>query len=94
MADKKPLWEVMRDAAEEVPEWVPNLDGCRYAAELRAIADEVVPEEPEPWLGETAYSTDSPSLTAAYRERQRFRQRLLDAAAKAEDTKQGGGGDG
>ena len=36
----RPLWYLMEQAAESVPEYMLNLDGARYAAEIRAIAEE------------------------------------------------------
>jgi len=75
MADKKPLWEVMRDAfyAATVEHGYPEPG---YAAELRAIADEVVPREAEP---------DSTSFAwTGWAARQRIRAKLLRAAAEAE----------
>jgi len=80
MAEPKPLWEVMAEAyceANHIPEVVKTgmmRIGC--AAELRAIADAVVPSAPHPQGRPTKEWT-------AWRERQRIRQRLLDAAAEA-----------
>jgi hypothetical protein len=96
---KKPaLWEVMADAyynANNMP--TSRLRGgpvrtgmmrSGIAAELRALADEVAPEEPEP----PVEMWDEPMDFAPwYRwsERQRTRALLLQAAAEAEGKADG-----
>jgi len=77
MSTSEPLWKVMHDARVDAE---PMGDGwgswTEYAAELRVIADWLVPEEA--WLGtdETCY--------AHFSERRRMRQRLLAEADRAE----------
>jgi hypothetical protein len=86
MADKKPLWEVMQEAhVNDVGvladvygnEYQGTADRETYAAILRAIANEVVPEEVgDPFDDiETMHHIDS---------RMETRARLLQAAAEAE----------
>ena len=53
MSDREPLCQVMEQAEESVPEYMPNLDGARYAAEILALRDRLVPATPEPPLGAT-----------------------------------------
>jgi hypothetical protein len=71
MADRKPLWEVMREAYER--HMYSQRKG--YAAELRAIADEVVPEH----LCEADDSWDAAAIAYGV-----VRDRLLAAADEAE----------
>ena len=52
--NRPPLWEVMQNAYDRqliAAVGVDALDRLCYAAEIRAIADWLVPEEPEPPLG-------------------------------------------
>jgi len=85
MADPKPLWEVMQSAY--LAGRKPGFTDCHgYAAELRALADEVVPEEPEPpstdhhpWPGAYQLMSDS-----RWEQRMATRALLLKAAAEAE----------
>lgn len=92
MAEQKPLWLVMRNAYDRssVPTDLieasdPQTGDCLtdrfgYAAEIRALADEVVPEE---WPSDSDWE---PAYKMHERhQRQRIRQRLLDAATEAED---------
>jgi hypothetical protein len=79
MADKKPLWEVMQSAY--LAGCKPGFTDCHgYAAELRALADEVVPEH----LCDACDEWDHRAIACDV-----IRQRLLDAANEAE-----GGSDG
>jgi hypothetical protein len=81
MADKKPLWRVMQDAFTDATVMHGyGRDG--YAAELRAIADVVVPEEPEPLISERHHL--EPGVIAEWAERQRIRALLLAEAERAE----------
>jgi hypothetical protein len=84
MADKKPLWEVMDDASSSTPLVKDGIGGgwsyarrC-YAAMLRAIAYEVVPEEPKPGVFDDGYTC------GAHDARMDLRAVLLNAAAEAE----------
>jgi len=74
MADRKPLWEVMHDAFLSV-----GLTGEKgrkgFAAELRAIADEAVPEH----LCQADDSWDAAAIAYGV-----VRDRLLAAADEAE----------
>jgi hypothetical protein len=84
----RPLWEVMRDAYDtsSVPadlveacdpqtgDWLTDRYG--YAAELRAIADAVVPEEP--------HIPSEITAVILRAQRQRVRARLLAEAGRAE----------
>jgi hypothetical protein len=90
---KKPaLWKVMRDAYDNAAEFVRGeedgdlIDRTGYAAELRAIADEVVPEEPV--LNKDRYSTEDYWIyvQAQWEQRTATRARLLKAAAEAEGS--------
>jgi hypothetical protein len=79
MADKKPLWKLMLVAGRQGM----NLNGRvedAEAARLRAIADEIVPEE-APLLGGLFLSTDE---HASWKQRMAIRAALLQAAAEAE----------
>jgi len=75
MSTSEPLWQLM-EAAFLAGRKPGNCDRLGYAAELRVIADWLVPEEA--WLGtdETCY--------AHFSERRRMRQRLLAEADRAE----------
>jgi hypothetical protein len=87
MADKKPLWEVMLNAKIQYTRTNSSPTyGGEEAARLRALADEVVPEEPKP-----DYYVDTDmgwmvNAPATYRWEQRMATRalLLKAAAEAE----------
>jgi hypothetical protein len=75
MTDKKPLWKLMLAAGRQGM----NLNGRvedGEAARLRAIADEVAPEESEPDRASLAWIRWSGE--------QRIRAKLLQAAAEAE----------
>jgi hypothetical protein len=95
MADKKPLWEIMRDAYDtsivpiEIikasdPQTGNDLtDRVGIAAELRALADEVLPEE-----SITPMLPDGYDVTRAkWEQRMATRALLLKAAAEAEGEK-------
>jgi hypothetical protein len=84
MADRK-LWAVMRDAYDESDDGTRNDWKVRhgYAAELRAIADEVVPEEPEPCQSAMAFSAWI-EKSVRWEQRMATRAKLLKAAAEAE----------
>jgi hypothetical protein len=75
-ADRLPLWRVVRNAGQHARIDWEHVDGTRYAAELRAIADWLVPER------------DSESLPleeqVAWAVHYTLRQRLLDEADKAD----------
>jgi hypothetical protein len=80
MADR-PLWEVMRRADSSAASDYTSPE----ARILRAIADEVVPEEPKPFTPELPLDQRWKSLLwYGYYQRQRIRQRLLDEADRAE----------
>jgi molybdopterin converting factor small subunit len=51
-----PLWQVMRHASQHSRINWEHMDTFKYAAEIRAIADWLVPEEDEPSLGAVAKS--------------------------------------
>jgi len=83
MADKMPLWDVMREAAKATP-LVSGIigGGLGYvkrseAARLRALADVVVPVRQEPIEVGSAYWVQ-------WAERQRIRNLLLAEAERAE----------
>jgi len=98
MADKKPLWEVMYQASEgvllgcsadapvEVFQAALNqAEREQKAAELRALADEVAPEEPMPFAGQLHEpDTYQAHEQIRWQQRMKIRQRFLDAAAEAE----------
>ena len=50
MTEREPLWWIMQEAYFESRK-PGHCDRLGYAAEIRAIADWLVPEEPEPPLG-------------------------------------------
>ena len=86
MADQ-PLWEVMDavyDAAIKRRDFQSaRRDGC--AAELRAIADAVVPEDPEPKVRSQGPGHDRDFEEWLYWvQRMATRRRLLDEADRAE----------
>ena len=94
MTNPKPLWKVMQRAYDE------SDDGTRndwkmhhgYAAELRAIADEVVPEEPEPdYYTVVVLGRRQGSLWDRWHQRMEIRQRLL---AAVDEAANGGGSNG
>ena len=76
MTDKKPLWLLMDNASWDRMKQGPYAPQDIRAAELRALAHEVAPEEPEP-----VFDDDRWGYWLRGRE---IRQRLLDAAAEAE----------
>ena len=75
----KPLWLLMQDAVINAPPPLHNPAGSIAAAQLRAIADEVVPKQPEPDRRIT-----HPRDYAMWIQRMNTRQRLLNAADEAE----------
>jgi hypothetical protein len=84
MSSNEPLWKVMNDAYNYA-EWETR-DENGYAAEIRAIADWLVPEEDEPPTTPPA-PHDIPMrdiLWIAYNTRQTTRRRLLAEADCAE----------
>ncbi len=81
-----PLWEQMHDAFMETADTDLPLESC-IAAELRVVADAVVPEELEPPCGDNEplpHAYYQAMSDAKWEQRQCIRQRLLDEAAKAE----------
>jgi len=90
MADKKPLWEVMADAAiaSEVEHPIDLERRMASAAMLRALADEVAPEEsrPEPDKGMMPGGTRMyyHAKLAQWEQRMATRALLLKAADEAE----------
>jgi hypothetical protein len=88
--DRPPLWRLMADAyAEATNSTVRDFDviATGNAAEIRALADAVVPDEPEPPTGERepwpqAYQQMS---DAKWEQRQRIRALLLAEAERAEE---------
>ena len=87
MADKKPLWRIAEQAwwskvdtdSMDDPLIAPP-ENEQWADVFRAIADEVVPEEP-PLSQQQLRNVVTVKL---YQPRQRFRAKLLQAAAEAE----------
>ena len=86
---KPPLWEVMRrayDLSPPVPvdadlDWI---DRHGYAAEIRAVADWLIPDDPVP---DVVLESDLEAFTiymAFNRMRMHLRQQLLDEADRAE----------
>lgn len=80
-----PLWRVMHRAYDESAppgggEWT---NSCGYAAEIRALADWLVPEEPEPEVPDFPDANDM-APWQRWHERKRTRQRLLAEADRAE----------
>ena len=75
----RPLWEVMRHAYDQrSPESDDRTDDrLGYAAEIRALADWLVPEEKPPGV----YNSSS---YTAFRTREGLRHRLLAEADRAE----------
>jgi hypothetical protein len=87
MNDKKPLWEVMRDAARAIIESYPPFcapEGKIIAAELRAIADEAAPERPEPNYDDMEDDV-AEIAEGRWSMQMDIRRKLLKAAAEAED---------
>jgi hypothetical protein len=84
---RKALWEVMVDAAYHVPLVCELVDSGNsyarqvHAAMLRAIADDVAPEEPRPPQPKSAGEL---VRWGDWMRCQRIRQRLLAAADEAE----------
>jgi len=79
MADKK-LWEVMYEAWSCETSIPVSPETFEYAAMamLRALADEVAPEEPEPQPYPHSFTRSQ------WEQRMATRQHLLDGAAEAE----------
>lgn len=82
---QEPLWRVMYQAYDTSshPQWEEHHG---MAAEIRAVADWLVPEEPEPPAGDgepwpQAYQQRSDAM---WEQRQTLRQRLLAEADRAE----------
>jgi hypothetical protein len=88
MADR-PLWEVMHSAYLTELAENPHAELAEvYQSMIRAIADEVVPEEPEPFTPELPLDQRWKSLLCCgYHQRQHIRQRLLAEADRAEAGK-------
>jgi hypothetical protein len=87
MADKKPLWRVMHEAYWRVAGcdgFDPPASPDCYAAELRAIADVVVPEAPSPSRWQYRTERFWFMVYTAWEERQRIRALLLAEAERAE----------
>jgi hypothetical protein len=94
----RPLWEVMRHAYDQssVPSTLidasdPSTGDCLtdrygYAAEIRALADEVVPEQPEPspYVDSIMGWVMDQNPHVEWKTRQAIRQRLLAEADHAE----------
>jgi hypothetical protein len=90
MADRK-LWEVMADAycnANNMPTSRTGMMRSGIAAELRALADEVVPEEPRPGPDKGMMPGGTRmyyhAKLAQWEQRMATRALLLNAAAEAE----------
>lgn len=81
--ERPPLWRVMSDAWFT---WVivnrPDADRFATAAEIRAAADWLVPEDPEPPNGYA--ETSAGYRHTVWKIRDELRQLLLDEARKAE----------
>ena len=78
------LWELMQDAYMSAAIAPGRHANECYAAEIEALAQWLVPEEPEPPCGEgepwpAAYQAMS---DAKWEQRQQIRQRLLDEARR------------
>lgn len=84
----RPLWRVMRVAYARSTAPSGDLTGWKthhgYAAELRAIADWLVPEEDEPPFIARNASCEMWLERGMLRERQRLRLLLLNEADRAE----------
>lgn len=85
---EKPLWLVMNEAAINVPLHDGVLCARQEAARLRAIADKVAPEEPEPVRCADDYATPQGEFAFAHRwaewhKGQRIRSVLLSEIALA-----------
>ena len=83
---RKPLWEIARDAycisaGIDSTGPIPSFSYAAWGAAFRAIADEVVPEEPFPIIGKWLAEVIELEKRA---QRMAIRQRLLDAAGEAE----------
>ena len=87
--NRQALWEVMRDAYDVSPP-LPvdaNLDQINrngYAAEIRALRDWLVPEEPPPHRGMRPGGTNLTYQETLSVERQRLRALLTAEADRAE----------
>jgi hypothetical protein len=81
----RPLWQMMQDAFfGGVYVETTARERRSYAAELRAIADWLVPEEPAPHRGMRPGGSDKTYQETLSVERQRLRAMLLDEADRAE----------
>jgi hypothetical protein len=81
MADKKPLWRIMHTAHMQHADPLAASARKGYAAELRAIADVVVPDRPQPSTLELCYDEDD---EREWHYEQRTRALLLAEAERAE----------
>jgi hypothetical protein len=81
MADKKPLWEVMLAACLQAADDCPDQVNACYAAEIRALADHVLPERQEPPISPHMGNF---AANAIWRERMGIRALLLAEAERAE----------
>jgi hypothetical protein len=82
---QKPLWRVMQDAFTDAT-IMHGYGRHGYAAELRAIADVVVPEEPKPdlYIGtDMGWMVNAPA-TYKWEQRMATRALLLAEAERAE----------
>lgn len=87
MSTPESLWRVMAAASVQAVFETANADqpvvNCRIAAEIRALRDRVVPETPEPPLGETG-SRDELQDWANWNARNNIWWELTEEAEKAE----------
>jgi hypothetical protein len=90
MTDKKPLWRVMHDASSPGG-GVGGFLLAKYARMLRALADEVAPEEPRPdfYVYTDMGLMENTAARHRWEHRMTTRAKLLKAADEAE-----GGTDG
>lgn len=87
---EKPLWLAMNEAAINAPLHSGGLCARQEAARLRAIADQVAPEEPEPVGGPEDYATlqgefEFAHKWAEWRKGQLIRSKILAEAAIADN---------
>ena len=79
MTNSEPLWRVMAEASTAI---IPPSPKC-YAAEIRALADWLLPEEEEPYASEW-HDADEESAWGEWWARRRVRGQLLAEAKRAE----------
>lgn len=89
MTVKSPLWQAMMESLEGVPNGtqiksVDHLARLCTAAEIRAVADRITPEEPEPVKPDDVEDGMGWPEWYAWLERKHIRRFLLDEASKAE----------